>query len=171
MMMDHLRKPIGSEGINFGSAGAGKIRTCWDLAMTVGIPFSRWGASPFIVEPIPFPTKDSGIISLPTKVNVSSVHPFQLALQWRQQLANEADLNLSKIAAREGISRARVTQVMNLLKLPEVIQRELQCLPTSLNIHSFSERRLRDLTASGDQDSQVQHWRKLVKEQVFHGHK
>lgn len=154
-----------------GSAGAGKIRTCWDLAVTIGIPFSRWGAAPFVVEPIRFPIKDPGTMELPAKVESPSVHPFHLALQWRQQLNSKSSLNLSKIAAREGISRARVTQVMNLLKLPEVIQRELQCLPTPLKIESFSERRLRDLIASGDQDSQVQHWRKLVKEQVFHRHK
>jgi hypothetical protein len=39
-----------------GSAGVGKIRTCWDLSLTLGIPFSQWGAQPFIVHAFPFPT-------------------------------------------------------------------------------------------------------------------
>ena len=34
-------------------------------------------------------------------------------------------LNKARIAAREGISRARVTQVMNLLQLPAEIQASL----------------------------------------------
>jgi hypothetical protein len=41
-------------------------------------------------------------------------HPFLLAKLWRQQMDRDARLPKARIAAREGISRARVTQVMNL---------------------------------------------------------
>jgi hypothetical protein len=71
---------ISSDLKKIGFAGAGKIRTCWDLTVTVGIPFSRWGAAPFIVEPIPFPTKDAGTMALPAEFESLSVviSPMQL---------------------------------------------------------------------------------------------
>ena len=55
--------------------------------------------------------------------------PFEWARTWRQQMGTDPMLNKTKIAAREGISRARVTQIMNLLELPAEIQSDLLCPP------------------------------------------
>ena len=151
-----------------GSAGVAKIRTCWDLCLTVGIPFSRWGAKPFVVHPLPFPTRILEDLSPATEERSQAqeprMHPFLLAQSWRQEMEHDAKLNKARIAAREGISRARVTQVMNLLQLPAEIQAGLLRPPAPLEIHSFSERSLRVLVSCGDEETQTSRWRELVQE-------
>jgi hypothetical protein len=92
------------------------------------------------------------------------VHPFLLAQSWRQEMEHDATLNKARIAVREGISRARVTQVMNLLHLPAEIQAGLLKPPAPLEIHSFSERSLRVLVSCGDEETQTARWRELVQE-------
>jgi hypothetical protein len=47
------------------------------------------------------------------------------AQAWARANKHDAKLNKARIAAREGISWARVTQVMNLLQLPAKIQTSL----------------------------------------------
>ena len=78
------------------------------------------GAVPFVINAIPFPV---GILedlapAIEERPQAQSprTHPFVLAQSWRQQLDHDTRLTKSRIAAREGISRARVTQVMNLLR-------------------------------------------------------
>jgi len=65
------------------------------------------------------------------------MHPFLLAQSWRQEMENDTKLNKARIAAREGVSRARVTQIMNLLQLPAEIQADLLKPPAPFEIHSF----------------------------------
>ena len=147
-----------------GSAGVSRARTYWDLAVTVGIPFSRWGAAPLVVNPIPFPS-DAAIRLQPVQRPVErrpQPHPFHLALRWRDELVRDVDLTQSRIAAREGVSRARVTQVMNLLHLPDKIQADLLNPPAPLEIHAFSERSLRALLSCLDENNQVRQWRTLL---------
>ena len=93
-------------------------------------------------------------------------HPFELAQVWRLQLESDPKLNKAGIAAREGISRARVTQIMDLLELPEEIRNGLIRPPASLEIHSFPERRLRIMVGCGDQAAQMRGWQGLVQELV-----
>jgi len=100
--------------------------------------------------------------ALPEKKNLPT-HPFQLALHWKQQIAEDAKLNQARNAAREGLSRARVTKVMNLLRLPEQIQTELQNLPPPLQIHSFSERQLRRLISIEDGGNQLRDCLELLQ--------
>jgi hypothetical protein len=135
--------------------------------LILAIPSSRWGAVPFIVHPLLFP---SGIIpeivSRPAAQSIAKsngIHPFHLALQWRHEIESGVVTTRAEIAAREGISRARVTQVMNLLRLPPGIQDELQSPPGPLEIHSFSERRLRSLLSQRDPKTQVDNWRHWVQ--------
>lgn len=146
--------------IEIDSAGDGKARTYWDLAVTIGIPFSRWGAAPFVVNPIPFPP--DAAISFPAEKRPPT-HPFHLALRWRNEMAGNPRLTQARIAAREGISRARVTQVMNLLDLPNEIQAGLLSPPDPLDIHAFSERSLRVLVSCRDEANQVHQWRTLLQ--------
>jgi hypothetical protein len=79
-------------------------------------------------------------------------------------MEDDTKLNKARIAAREGISRARVTQVMDLLQLPAEIQAGLLRPPAPLEIHSFSERSLRVLVAGGNEETQTSRWRQLVQE-------
>lgn len=79
-------------------------------------------------------------------------------------MEHDATLNKARIAAREGISRARVTQVMNLRQLPAEIQADLLRPPAPLQIQSFSERALRELVSCGEEETQMSRWRELVQE-------
>ena len=134
----------------------------------LAIPFSRWGAVPYIVDPILFP---SGILSKVVSespdhgdVEPIRIHPFQQACLWRQEMDRDSVLTKAKIAARAGISRARVTQLMNLLELPEEIREVLQNPPAPLGILSFSERCLRQIVACGNRESQLSRWQELIRE-------
>jgi len=151
-----------------GSAGMNQTRTIWDHSLILAIPFSRWGAEPHIVDPIIFP---SGILS--RAVSESSarghdepvcIHPYQQACLWRKEMEHDGGITKARIAARERLSRARVTQLMNLLELPEEIQKDLQNPPAPLEISSFSERCLRQIVACGDPQSQLRRWQELVRE-------
>jgi hypothetical protein len=94
-----------------GSASGAKARTSWDLTFTVGIPFSRWGARPFVLSPIPFPAgiveetahgKTERCVGVPPRP-----HPFELAPRWRQELEDNPTLSRAKIAVGEGLSRGQ----------------------------------------------------------------
>ena len=52
--------------------------------------------------------------------------------------------SLAQIAKIEGLTRARVTQVMNLLKLPAEVKEFLNGLQDPVEIRRYSERRLRN---------------------------
>ena len=78
-------------------------------------------------------------------------------------MAANSQLTKARIAVREGLSRARVTQIMNLLRLPNEIQSGLLTPSAPLKICSFSERSLREIVSCGDEDAQMSHWQKLVQ--------
>ncbi len=133
--------------------------------MTMAVPFSRWGAKPFVTIPIIFPPDariNAESLAPPEKKSPPS-HPFQLARLWKQQIADDLKLNQARIAAREGLSRARVTQIMNLLRLPEHVQSDLLNPPPPLQIHSFSERHLRKLLSIKEEVVQLRDWLELLQ--------
>ena len=59
-------------------------------------------------------------------------------------LEEEKVSSLREIAKKERLTRARVTQIMNLLKLPEEVQEFLAGLEDRREIRKYSERRLRE---------------------------
>lgn len=145
-----------------------QTRTFWDHSLILAIPFSRWGAEPYIVDPILFP---SGILSKVVSESCKRsdeetirIHPYQQACLWCHEMSRDSGITKAKIAAREGISRARVTQLLNLLKLPEEIQESLRNPPVPLGIASVSERCLRQIVACGDRESQLRSWQELIRE-------
>jgi hypothetical protein len=167
--LGHLtRSPVGGlfDDQEDGSGGASESRTFWDVSVTMAIPFSRWGAEPFVVAPIPFPQKvleaARCLVSFPS--HERNLHPFELALNWETELAADNSLTKARIAAREGISRARVTQIMNLLELPESIQIELRHPPKPFSIELFSERRLRLILSHRTSELQIRGWRAWLSE-------
>ncbi len=52
------------------------------------------------------------VVKLPNK------HIIHKAIKWKKMLDERAASSMSEIAKKEGLTRARVTQIMNLLKLP-----------------------------------------------------
>jgi hypothetical protein len=60
--------------------------------------------------------------------------------------------SLTEIAKKEGLTRARVTQIMNLLKLPPAWREFLATLDAPEEIRRYSERKLRNYRSSGFTD-------------------
>jgi hypothetical protein len=137
-----------------GSAGSSEKRTSFVTQVTVAIPFSRWGAQPYITHPFLFPIANTDVarapISEPIVAEQEVRHPIRLALEWQQMLADDPALNMAGIAHIKGVSRARVTQVMNLLRLPKRLQTVLRGVTTPEQIRLLSERKLRPIMACSD---------------------
>lgn len=72
------------------------------------------------------------------------------AMEWRRQLDAGEVRNQADIARREGITRARVTQVMGMLGLPPQIREQILSMPDSLRRPQFSERMLRPFKSIAD---------------------
>jgi hypothetical protein len=151
-----------------GSPDRGEFRTFWDINLIVGIPFSRWGAQPFVTRPFPYPVCCiEQLIQQPgcgdrTKKHVK--HLIHLALEWQGQIENDPALTRAQIAAKQGVSRARVTQVMSLLALPSDVQSYLATLSDPQEIHFFSERRLRRLLCLQDLSARRKQWEETISE-------
>ena len=64
-------------------------------------------------------------------------------------------------ARRLGWTRARVSQVMNLLLLAPAIQEAILDLPTTTGRDPVTERQLRPIVAEADWDAQWQMWRQI----------
>ena len=67
-----------------------------------------------------------------------------LAEEFRRQL-DAGDVNRSGLARRHGLTRARVTQVLNLLKLHPAILHFLRAMRPGPHARLFTERRVRPL--------------------------
>lgn len=69
-------------------------------------------------------------------------HPIHKAVRWKQMLDDGIVESKSEIAKADGLSPARVSQVMNLLKLPSEVKAFLAGLEDPKEIREYSERRL-----------------------------
>jgi len=75
------------------------------------------------------------------------VELLQVAIEWQAQLdAGEVETQAA-IARREGITRARVTQIMALLRLVPEIREHILAMPDSVGRPAISERALRPIAA------------------------
>jgi len=83
------------------------------------------------------------------------VGTLRKAIRWRQQLDAGEVTNQAAIARREGLSRARVTQVLMLLRLAPDMQETILGLVDSPNPPRFPEKSLRPITTIEDPDQQV----------------
>jgi len=77
-------------------------------------------------------------------------------------LAADPELSMAKIARTQGFSRARVTQIMNLLRLPEQARETLLALSDPKQIRSLTEHRLRSIIACRDTEMQNRQVQQLV---------
>jgi len=83
-----------------------------------------------------------------------------------QRLLNDPFIRSQLDIARElGITKARVSQVMALLKLTPEIQKALLALQDQKTIQYFSERRLRPLLTIKSPRKQIREFNKM-KEQI-----
>jgi hypothetical protein len=82
---------------------------------------------------------ENKVVKLPKK------HIIHKATKWKKKLNDGSVSSISEIAKKEGLTRARVTQIMNLLKLPIDFQKFLLGLNDPVEILKNSERKLRKL--------------------------
>lgn len=84
------------------------------------------------------------------------------ALAWRQELDSGAVANQADIARREGVSRARVTQVLMLLRLAPEIRERVLAMPAMVERPAISERLLRPITLFEDTHQQLKTFAELA---------
>ncbi|HPF35463.1 MAG TPA: hypothetical protein PLH84_08575 [Candidatus Krumholzibacteria bacterium] len=90
------------------------------------------------------------------------VELLRMAQEWRRQIdAGEVE-NQAEIARREGITRARVSQVVSLLRLAPQIQDHILSLPDQAQRSVLSERALRPIAQLKDQSIQTTRFQELV---------
>ncbi|MDY7035956.1 MAG: hypothetical protein SV375_07320 [Thermodesulfobacteriota bacterium] len=79
------------------------------------------------------------------EVNKLKKHIIHKAIEWKRMLDDGSATSYSEIAQKEELTRARVTQIMNLLKLPWEMQEFLVRLEDPREIRRYSERKLRGI--------------------------
>lgn len=126
------------------------------------MPFSRWGAQPFAIHPLPYPA--AHVEQLIRRIESGSTtanhrkHPIYIAWKWQGKPRSDPTLTRAQIAVKEGLSRARVTQVMSLLELPADILYFIASLTNPKEIRFFSERRLRRILTIEEPSLQLRAW-------------
>ena len=91
-------------------------------------------------------------------------NPLIEAKRYRNLLNDPLINNQSDIARDLGVTRARVSQVMSLLKLPPEIQKTLSGFTDQKMIQFFSEYRLRPLLTIYNPNQQVKEFKKMMNE-------
>ncbi len=113
------------------------------------MPYMCGKAKPFIVSPIAYPVDYIASIAAGPDhhqaAETAHTHIIHKALEWRRMLDSDKTLTMSKIAYNQGYSRARVTQIMNLLHLPSSIIKDLCSVSTPEQSRCYSERFLRGI--------------------------
>ena len=126
-----------------GNVGAVTRRVAADRVVTA-LPELRGGPKP------PKELKTPRVVEL-----------LQKAMRWRTLLEFGQVRNQAEIARREGITRARVTQIMRMLRLAPEIQEHILSLPGAVRRSSISERALRDIAQLEDPKQQLAEFRGL----------
>ena len=90
------------------------------------------------------------------------VELLRKAIEWRSLLESGKIANQADIAHREGVTRARVTQVMGMLRLAPEIQGQILPTPVAVRRPLITERVLRPIGAIADQRDQLREYHKLL---------
>jgi hypothetical protein len=83
-------------------------------------------------------------------------NPIYLAQEWREALDNNKYASPAALARSLKISRARVTQIMNLLLLSPEVKDMISSLGDPLRMPAVCERRLRPLLALPPDQQEIQ---------------
>ena len=83
-------------------------------------------------------------------------------VKWQALLESGEATSQAEVARREGPTRARVTQVMGLLRLAPEIQQHILSMPDMVGRPSITERALRRVTRLEQLRAQLQAFQQLV---------
>jgi hypothetical protein len=136
-------------GGNGASCGKGRKYPCWLRIPRLG-KCEKAFLAPDVLPPRgkPKPPKE------PKTPRVAEL--LRKAIEWRRQLDAGEVRNQAAIARREGITRARVTQIMGMLRLAPEIQSKILSMPGGVRRSPISERMLRPIGTLTDHRDQVQ---------------
>ena len=112
----------------------------------------------------PIEPDETGVVSSDRLKAIERSHKWQNPLRLASKYQTLLDNGKTKadIARTMGISRARVTQVMSLLKLHPEIQDYLNNTKHSLDAKPLTERKLRDIAAIQSNEDQLTVFHKLI---------
>ena len=89
------------------------------------------------------------------------VELLRKAVEWKALLESGKVASQVDIARQEGITRARVTQVMGMLRLAPEIQQQILSMPEIARRPPVTERSLRPVRAINDRHDQLREFQKL----------
>ncbi|MEK7270157.1 MAG: hypothetical protein AAB215_04350 [Planctomycetota bacterium] len=78
----------------------------------------------------------------------AAVRALQTAREWQALLDSGKAKTRADIARQEGVTRARVTQVMGLLRLPPGVQKRVLAMPATRGVPGVSVRALWAMSVS-----------------------
>ena len=90
------------------------------------------------------------------------VELLRKAMEWQALLESGKAINQADIARREGITRARVTQVMGMLHLAPEIQEKILVMPDAIHKSLLTERVLRPIGTITNYGNQIREFHKLL---------
>lgn len=96
------------------------------------------------------------------------VELLRKAMEWQALLESGEAANQAAIARREGITRARVTQVMGSLRLAPEIQEHVLSLPDLVRRPAITERALRPIAQTQDHSQQLCLFEVLTAQPIRH---
>lgn len=85
------------------------------------------------------------------------------AIEWQALLESGQIANQAEIARREGITRARVTQIMGLLRLAPEIQQRLLTMPKIIGGSMITARSLRPITHVINLEAQIDAFHAILR--------
>jgi hypothetical protein len=88
-------------------------------------------------------------------------HLFRRARRYHAMLESGRTPSMEAIARAEGISSARVRQVLILLQLPPEVYEQVDVAPNSVPTH-ITEKALRNVAAQRSKPQQIREWQRLV---------
>lgn len=103
----------------------------------------------------PVPPEPPALKPIPLAVLLAHAHQMQKTIE-DGSCDSRADL-----ARRLGITRARLTQVLNLLLLAPQIQEEILLMESARKRPPITERKLRQIIQAEDWSQQLRHWESL----------
>ena len=93
-------------------------------------------------------------VKKPSTTKKTYRNPIYLAKKYRKMIDSGEVKNQAELARIKGISRARITQILSLLKLDSLIIQRLEKLGDPLKARTISERMLRPYTNKSIRTSQ-----------------
>lgn len=85
------------------------------------------------------------------------------AIEWQKHLESGRIASQAEIARHEGITRARVTQVMGMLRLAPQIREQILSMPDGVHHSPVTERMLRPITAITTYHEQIREFRRSMR--------